>query len=58
LTQQVRRQAHAGSQAAQGYGGDNTRLKKLLAEQLFETNIIKDALRRISPHRRRSLVRH
>jgi len=58
LTQQIRRQARAGGQAAQADGGDNTRLKKLLPEQVFETNIIKDASRRISPHLRRSLVRH
>jgi hypothetical protein len=38
---------------------DNTRLKKLLAEQLFENDVIKDALRKkvVTAPARRLLVR-
>jgi hypothetical protein len=46
VAQQVRRHERARRQAAQGAETENTRLKKLLAEQMFENDVIKDALRK------------
>lgn len=46
MAQQVRRDERAGRQASEGLETENMRLKKLLAEQMLENEVIRNVLRK------------